>query len=154
MSIAPTDNGQHAAPARRGSVAILRAAEQLFGSLSAQPDRAALEFAGRTVTYGDLDRLSARFAAGLSAKGIADGDTIAVRMENSPEMVAALLGAFRAGAVCVPLNPALTREETGHILTDSSATLTIGRTGSRTDEVHVTFEEGTWATWLFHRRPT
>lgn len=114
---------------------------RLFGAFSARPGRAALEFAGRTVTYGDLDRLSARFAAGLSAKGIAVGDAIAVRMENSPEMVAAILGTFRAGAVSVPLNPALTGEETGHILTDSGATLTIGRTGSRTDEAQFTFEE-------------
>lgn len=116
-------------------------AQRLLGALSARAPKTALEFAGRTVTYGNLDRLSARFAAGLSAKGIAAGDTIAVRMENSPEMVAAILGTFRAGAVSVPLNPALTGEEAGHILTDSGATLTIGRTGSRTDEAQFTFEE-------------
>jgi acyl-CoA synthetase (AMP-forming)/AMP-acid ligase II len=115
--------------------------ERLFGGFAERSGRAALEFAGRSVTYGDLDRLSARFAAGLSAKGTAAGDTVAVRMESSPEMAAAILGAFRAGTVCVPLNPALTAEETGHILADSGAALTIGTTGSGPDEARFSFEE-------------
>jgi malonyl-CoA/methylmalonyl-CoA synthetase len=117
------------------------AADRLFGSVSARAARTALEFAGHVITYGDLDRLSARVAVGLSAKGIASGDTVAIRMPSCPEMVAAILGTFRAGAVALPLNPALTGEETGHILTDSEATLTVGTTGSRPDLAQFTFEE-------------
>ncbi len=111
------------------------------GGPPADPAKAALEFAGRTLTYGDLDRLSARFAAGLSASGIAAGDAVAIRMESRPEMVAAILGTFRAGAVAVPLNPTFTAEETGHVLADSGAKLSVGEAWSRPDGPHRAFEE-------------
>jgi malonyl-CoA/methylmalonyl-CoA synthetase len=113
----------------------------LFGTLSDDPERAALDFHGRIVTRRELDRLAHRFAAGLSAKGVASGDTVAIMMPGCPETVAAILGTFRAGAVALPLNPTLTPEETSHILTDSEARLTIGRTGSQPQEAHFTFEE-------------
>jgi acyl-CoA synthetase (AMP-forming)/AMP-acid ligase II len=117
-------------------------AQRLLGALSACPEKAALEFSGRTLTYGDLDRLSGRFAARLAALRVAPGDTVAVRMESCPEMVVALLGSFRAGAIPVPVSPALTEEETRHVLTDSGAKLTVGRAGSGCPyERHVAFDE-------------
>lgn len=117
------------------------AAARLFGSVSARPEKAALRFGERTITFGQLDDLSARFARGLAALRIRPGDAVALRMLNCPEMVAAVLGTFRARAVSVPMNPALTGEETRHILADSGATLTVGTGGSRADEAHFTFEE-------------
>jgi len=97
----------------------------LFAGQGGGRKRPALEFEGRTYSYGDLDRLSARFAAGLASFRVEPGDAVAVRMPTCPEAVVALLGILRAAAVHVPLNPAFGKEEAGHILEDSGAKLTV-----------------------------
>ena len=106
-----------------GPVARLQAA------LAERPERTALEFEGRAVTFGDLDRLSARFAAGLAAFRVTPGDAVAVRMGTTPEAIVALLGNFRAGTVHVPLNPSFTDEESRHVLSDSNARLVVAPAG-------------------------
>ena len=80
---------------------------------------------GADHSFRDLDRLSARFAAGLAAFRVRRGDAVAVRMPTCPEAVVALLGILRAAAVHVPLNPAFGEEEAGHVLDDSGAKLTV-----------------------------
>ncbi len=55
------------------------------------------------LTYGHLRRESARFAAALAGLGIGPGDAVAVLMGKSAELVVALLGIWRRGAVHVPL---------------------------------------------------
>lgn len=57
----------------------------------------------RDLTYGQLRRDSARFAAALAGLGVAPGDKVAVLMGKSAELVVALLGIWRRGAVHVPL---------------------------------------------------
>jgi len=52
-----------------------------------------------TYTYGDLDRAASRFASGLQRDGIGGGDTVAILAGRIPEMVVAVLGSLRAGAV-------------------------------------------------------
>ncbi|MFN2607258.1 MAG: class I adenylate-forming enzyme family protein [Acidimicrobiales bacterium] len=58
-------------------------------------------------TYADLDTSSVRVAAWLEAAGVAAGDRVAILGPAGPQWVAALLGAWRAGAVAVPLDAAL-----------------------------------------------
>jgi acyl-CoA synthetase (AMP-forming)/AMP-acid ligase II len=117
-------------------------AERLFAAFEALPDKAAVEFAGRVFTYGEIGRLASRFAAGLAAFRVLPGDTVAIRMATGPETVVALLGILRSGAVHVPLNPALTEEETLHVLSDSGAKLTVARSGSDCPyDRHVTFDD-------------
>lgn len=73
----------------------------------ADGDRVALihDRAGVTTqtTYADLKKRAARFAHLLKRQGIAKGDRIAAMMPRTPDMLAVLLGAWRAGAVYVPL---------------------------------------------------
>ncbi|GMV07028.1 MAG: acetyl-coenzyme A synthetase [Gemmatimonadota bacterium] len=56
-----------------------------------------------TYTYGDLDRAASRFASGLVREGIAEGQTVAILAGRIPELVVALLGTLRAGAVSTVL---------------------------------------------------
>ncbi|MYH62698.1 MAG: AMP-binding protein [Caldilineaceae bacterium SB0675_bin_29] len=49
----------------------------------ATPGREALLIEGRTVSYGELDRLADRQAGGLAAHGIQPGDRVAALMGNS-----------------------------------------------------------------------
>ncbi|WP_329568063.1 AMP-binding protein [Streptomyces sp. NBC_01361] len=57
----------------------------------------------RDLTYGRLRRDSARFAAALAGIGVEPGDAVAVLMGKSADLVVALLGIWRRGAVHVPL---------------------------------------------------
>jgi acetyl-CoA synthetase len=57
----------------------------------------------RDLTFGELGELSARFAAGLAGLGVGPGDAVATLMGKSADLVVALLGIWRRGAVHVPL---------------------------------------------------
>ncbi len=105
-------------------------AERLFAALESHPEKPAIVFEGRTWTFADLDRLSAAYARGLTAKGIGPGDRVAVFAETSPEVIVALLGHYRLGAVHVPINSRYRGEELSHILGDSGARAVLLRTGS------------------------
>ncbi|HKA36578.1 MAG TPA: AMP-binding protein [Thermoanaerobaculia bacterium] len=94
---------------------------RLFSALEAGAARPAIVSEGKTWTFGDLDRLSARYARGLARAGVRRGDRVAVLAETSPQAVIALLGHYRAGAVHVPINTRYRGEEISHILGDSGA---------------------------------
>ncbi|CAL8897316.1 long-chain-fatty-acid--CoA ligase [Kocuria varians] len=67
------------------------------------------------MSYGQLDELSARGAALLTANGIRPGDRVALVLPNVPHMAVLYYAVLRAGGVVVPLNPLLTpRELTYH----------------------------------------
>ncbi|WP_406280577.1 AMP-binding protein [Nocardia sp. NBC_00881] len=55
------------------------------------------------LTYGELRERSARFAAALGELGVRRGDRVATLMAKSADLVVALLGIWRRGAVHVPL---------------------------------------------------
>ncbi|WP_235883292.1 AMP-binding protein [Saccharopolyspora elongata] len=61
------------------------------------------DLTSRDLTYGELRRDSARFAAALADLGVEPGDAVAVLMGKSADLVVALLGIWRRGAVHVPL---------------------------------------------------
>lgn len=60
---------------------------------------------GTTYTYGDVDRLSGRVAAGLAARGFVPGDTLLMFAPNSPEWLIMGIGAIAAGGVVSGANP-------------------------------------------------
>jgi len=94
---------------------------RLFSHLATSASKEALVFGGRAYSFGELDDLSRRYAAGLSRLGVERGDRVAVFAETSPDVVVALLGHHRLGAIHVPINPRYRAEEAGHILRDSGA---------------------------------
>jgi long-chain acyl-CoA synthetase len=85
-------------------------------------DRTAFSQMGRTVSYGELDRLSAGFAAWLQDEGFKKGDRLAIMLPNVLQYPVAILGALRAGLVVVNCNPLYTAPELEHQLNDSGAT--------------------------------
>jgi acyl-CoA synthetase (AMP-forming)/AMP-acid ligase II len=113
----------------------MRSSARLLASLTAFAGKEAILFGRRTLTFGDLDRLSLRYASGLAALGVRHGDRVAVFAESSPELVAALLGHYRLGAVHVPINTHYRAEEAGHILRDSGASVLLLTPGPETERV-------------------
>jgi long-chain acyl-CoA synthetase len=85
-------------------------------------DRPAYTLMDRTLTYGDLDRLSRQFAAYLQkVAGLKKGDRIAIMLPNILQYPVAIAAAFRAGLTVVNTNPLYTPRELEHQLKDSGA---------------------------------
>ena len=82
-------------------------------------DQVAYANFGAELTYGQVDRHSAAFAARLQALGLEKGDRVAIMMPNVLQYPIALFGALRAGLVVVNTNPLYTARELKHQLNDS-----------------------------------
>lgn len=85
------------------------------------PDRTALIFFDRRISYRTLASLANRFANALIAIGVQKGDRVAIHLPNSPQFVIAYYGALRAGAVVSALSPLYTDSELTHQLNDCGA---------------------------------
>jgi len=83
------------------------------------PDHPALAYFDGRLTYRETDELSDSVAGHLAARGLERGDRVAIMLQNSPHFVLALLGAWKAGATVVPLNPMYKSAEVGHVLKDA-----------------------------------
>jgi long-chain acyl-CoA synthetase len=85
-------------------------------------DRPAYTMMDRTLSFGDLDRLSRQFAAYLQqVAGLRKGDRIAIMLPNILQYPVAIAAAFRAGLTIVNTNPLYTPRELEHQLKDSGA---------------------------------
>jgi acyl-CoA synthetase (AMP-forming)/AMP-acid ligase II len=85
------------------------------------PDKAAIVFYGRELSFAELHDLSDRFAALLAERGVAPGDRVAVFMPNCPQFLVAFYGILKLGAIHVPVNPLFKAEEMLYELRDSGA---------------------------------
>ena len=94
---------------------------ELFeNSFNLYKDRPAFTCMGKTMTYGELDRLSLAFAAYLQKSlGLRKGDRIAIQLPNVLQYPIALYGALRAGLIVVNTNPLYTPREMKHQFTDA-----------------------------------
>ena len=90
---------------------IVRHAEQT-------PDKPAIRFPGRELSYAQLAALVEELAAALAAKGVGRGGCAAYLGYNSPEMLALLFACARLGALFMPLNWRLAAPEHGTMLAD------------------------------------
>ena len=85
-------------------------------------DKAAFTNLGKTLTYGDLYRMSGDFAAWLqNYTELQPGDRIAVQLPNLLQYPVVVFGAIRAGLVVVNTNPLYTAREMEHQFKDSGA---------------------------------
>jgi long-chain acyl-CoA synthetase len=89
------------------------------------PNRIALIFMGKKITYRELEALVNRFAKVLTAIGVKAGDKVAMLLPNMPQLVIANYAAFRIGAVPVLNNPLYTEHELAHQLNDSDSSVLI-----------------------------
>jgi long-chain acyl-CoA synthetase len=89
-------------------------------------DRPAFSNYGKTMTYGDIDRLSQQFASYLlNVLNLKKGDRVALMMPNVLQYPIAIFGALRAGLTVVNTNPLYTPRELKHQLNDSGATVLV-----------------------------
>ncbi|MFK8844071.1 amino acid adenylation domain-containing protein [Streptomyces sp. Ac-502] len=83
--------------------------------------------AGATsLTYGELDARANRFARYLRSRGVTSGDRVGVALARSVELVVALLGVAKAGAVSVPVDLSYPAERVRWLLADAAPVLVVG----------------------------
>ena len=88
-------------------------------SLLGRADAPALEWEGRTSTFGDLEARSNRVAHALIARGFIPGDRLCVRMSNRIELIDLYLACVKLGVIFVPINVLYRDREIAHIVTDA-----------------------------------
>lgn len=111
--------------------------EELAGNLAGRirlaaatgPDRPALRWQDRTITWGELDEQVDAVARGLRQSVPSPGNDgpprVAIALPNSLDFAVAFFATLRAGLVAVPVNPGYTAPELRHVLADSAASLLI-----------------------------
>jgi long-chain acyl-CoA synthetase len=90
-------------------------------SASRAPEQDAIRYFDAAVSFRELDDFADRFCALLASRGIEKGDRVAVYTQNNPQFLLAQYGAWKRGAVVVPLNPMLKARELDYHLNDSGA---------------------------------
>jgi long-chain acyl-CoA synthetase len=86
-----------------------------------RPDKPALTFEGRTLTFGELDARSNQVAQALLAEGVGAADRVAILDKNSIEYFELLFGGGKVNAANVAVNWRLAAPEVAQILQDSQA---------------------------------
>jgi long-chain acyl-CoA synthetase len=85
------------------------------------PDKPFLRYFDVTLTVAEADRTADALASAFGRLGVTAGDRVALYLQNDPQFVLGLLGAWKAGAIAVPINPMLKERELELLLADSGA---------------------------------
>src|SRR5688572_23177138 len=89
----------------------LKSVPQLFDEASERaPDRAAVVFYGRSISFRELREATDRFAAALAALGVKKGERLALYLLNSPQFIIAYFAALKCGATVTPISPVRSEE--------------------------------------------
>ena len=104
--------------------------ESLTMTADKYPDRPAIIFFDKKMTWRDLDAAVTRFAAALQGMGIKRGDRVMLYLPNTPHFVIAFYGVLRAGGIIVPANPQYVPRELAYQASDSGAETVVALTMS------------------------
>jgi amino acid adenylation domain-containing protein len=102
---------------------------QLFElQVARRPDAVAIVHRDRRISYAELNQLANGIARELLQRNLGPDALVGLCLDRSPEMIAAMLGVFKAGAAYLPLDPAYPQEHLSLLLKDSGAQALITET--------------------------
>jgi benzoate-CoA ligase family protein len=84
-------------------------------------DRPAIYFGEEVISHREVAEQTRQTAKKLLAAGVVPGERVALLLYDSPEFIVTFLGVCSLGAIAVPINPALGREEVAFIVADCGA---------------------------------
>ncbi|MDX3229223.1 non-ribosomal peptide synthetase [Streptomyces sp. ME19-01-6] len=90
------------------------------GVVAGSPDVVAVEYEGRSLTYGELNARANRLARHLCGLGVGRDVLVALCLPRSEQLVVCVLAVLKAGGAYVPLDPAVPVERLDHVLRDSA----------------------------------
>ncbi len=99
--------------------------ERFEKQVAKYPDRLAIKSKDHELTYDALNKIANRVARAILTRCGEDGEPIALLFENDAPMIAAILGALKAGKIYVPVDTLLPRTRATYILEDSRASLIV-----------------------------
>ncbi|HVQ95878.1 MAG TPA: amino acid adenylation domain-containing protein, partial [Mycobacteriales bacterium] len=111
--------------ATRPGVAAADVPARIAAQIAATPDAVAVQSGGVTLTYAGLDARANQVAHRLRALGAGPESLVAVLLDRGPELLPSLLGAWRAGAAYLPLDPSWPAERLARVLADAGVTVAL-----------------------------
>jgi amino acid adenylation domain-containing protein len=107
---------------------------RLFEAQAARkPDAEAIRFAGRAATFAELDAQASRIGRRLRALGVGPEAVVALLLDRSPHVIAAMLGVSKAGGAFLPIDPTTPPERIRFMLADAGAAVVITETALADD---------------------
>jgi long-chain acyl-CoA synthetase len=104
----------------------LRSIPQIFDeAVRRAPEKTAVMFYGRAITYGELLDSTERLACALAELGVKKGDRVALYLLNSPQFIIAYFAVLKCGATVTPISPVYTSHEVRYQVEDSGARVII-----------------------------
>ena len=94
-------------------------------AVAGRADHPLIHYFDRTLTIGEVDRMTDALAAGFVSLGLAPGERVAVYLQNVPQFVLAMIATWKAGGVMVSINPMNKARELEYLLTDSGASILV-----------------------------
>jgi amino acid adenylation domain-containing protein len=102
----------------------------LFGEqVERAPEAVAASCAGKSLTYAELSRRSARLARWLAGRGIGPDSVVPILSERGLDFLTAVVGVLRSGAAYLPLDPKQPPPRAARVVRQSGATLVLAGTG-------------------------
>lgn len=89
------------------------------------PDRVAVQFESRQLSYRELDEKSNQLAGFLRKKGVKEETLVPICVSRSLEMVIGIMGILKAGGAYVPIDPEYPAERIQYLLSDVAAQLVV-----------------------------
>jgi len=109
-----------------------RCVHELFEAQAEKtPEKTALVFKDRALTYAELNRRANQLARYLAGAGLAPNGRVGVCLERGFDLIVALLGILKAGGAYVPLDPGYPKERLQFMLEDTGASLVLTDEASR-----------------------
>lgn len=105
--------------------AQLTVGESLLNSVEKYPEKAAIVFEGRVLTYRELNKRVNRLSNGLLSLGLGKGDKVAILLGNCPEILEIMLAVGKIGITAVPVNFRFVGREIEYIINQSDSTMLI-----------------------------
>ncbi|MFB6362817.1 amino acid adenylation domain-containing protein, partial [Paenibacillus elgii] len=106
----------------RASYPKQKTIHQLFEEqVERMPDRTAVIFEGQRLTYRELNEQANRLASALRQSGVRPDERVALLVERSADMIAAILAVLKAGGAYVPLDPDYPEDRLQFMLDDCGA---------------------------------
>ena len=103
-------------------------AERFAAIASRQPCAIAVRCGSERMSYAELDLVSDAIAGTLRARGVGPDTRVALCLNRSVTMLAAMFGVLKAGGAYVPVDPEYPAARIGHILDDARAELLLTTT--------------------------